>query len=498
MNVITAAEMRAIEKRAEAGGLTIPTLIERAGMALAQEAGRTQGRIIILAGPGHNGDDGVVAARLLVAGGRDVALYTVGRTGPGGAVSIAAESDADRSRLRSLLRDASVVIDALLGTGQNRRVEGPMAAIVETANAAGRPVSRIAADVPTGVNADTGAILGTAFRADATVAMGYAKVGDVIWPGAGHAGRLAVADLGLPEPEHVAVVAPGPRQVAGLLPGRPADGNKGTFGRVLIIAGSRPFVGAPALASLAALRAGAGLAQVALPGSIQIAVAAHALEPIFLPLPEEDGSLSPHAAKPLHDALAAARSVVVGPGLGLTDGTVSLLRDLLPVLATRPTVVDADALNALPRMEGWWQRLGPAVLTPHPGEMSRLTGLPIADIQSDRLGVARRFARRWGTVVVLKGAGTIVAGADERVAVIRTGGPNLATGGTGDVLSGIIGGLLAQGLMPWEGAVAGAYVHGAAGDEVARRLGAAGTLAGDLLPAIPLTRKMLENAEKEL
>jgi NAD(P)H-hydrate epimerase len=285
-----------------------------------------------------------------------------------------------------------------------------------------------------------------------------------------------------------------------LLPARGSNTNKGSFGRVLFVGGSRDFLGAPALSSIAAYRAGAGLVEVATLPSVQQNVAAHALEPIFAPLPEEDGRISPGAEPHIRDRLQQASALVYGPGMGLSESTVRLTHHILSMVGRaklRGAVIDADGLNALAQIDRWWEVEAPLVLTPHPGEMGRLTGLSVPEVQRDRVRLAQGKAREWGKVVVLKGAGTVVASPSGTVAINLTGGPNLASAGTGDVLSGIIGGLLAQGCPPWEAAVAGVYLHGRAGDELREKYGDAGTLAGDLLPVIPLVRRsILEEAEE--
>jgi NAD(P)H-hydrate epimerase len=253
------------------------------------------------------------------------------------------------------------------------------------------------------------------------------------------------------------------------------------------------------LSSIAALRAGAGLAEAAVLPLSQQVIAAHALEPIYTVLPDDDGHIAVEAAAVIRSVLPSSDAAVFGPGMGVTDATLHVTRELLSELRnadTKPAVIDADGLNALSRLPGWWTDLPTLVLTPHPGEMSRLTSLSIAEIQSDRVAVARRFAAEWRSIVVLKGAGTVIAHPDGRARINPTGGPNLATGGTGDVLSGIIGGLLAQRLTPWDAAVAGVFLHGLAGDRVAGRLGDAGTLAGDLLHEIPKARAALHEGER--
>lgn len=491
MKVVTAAQMRAAEDLLLSSGVSLSQLVARAGAALAEFISDTSppGPVLILAGPGHNGDDGLVAGASLQAEGLQVTLYTVGRTNavPFTGQHVRAEDDSDCSVLRALLPLHVTVVDSLLGTGQSRPVEGMLARIVRQVN--NSPAWKVATDIPTGVASDTGHVSGEAFRASATLAMGLVKLGSVLYPGASYCGDVAVADLDLRAPE-VQVNVLAPAEVAALLPDRPVDSNKGTYGSVLVAGGSARYLGAPMLSALGALRSGAGLAHLALPESIYQTVASHALEPVYLPLPESGGTVSADAAHALLPALSNIHSLVLGPGLGRSAGVTSFVH--AAVAAARsvpvPIVIDADGLNALCHIDRWWDEIGPAVLTPHPGEMSRLTGVPISEIQSDRLATASAQAKNWGATIVLKGAGTVVASPDGALTINPTGGPNLATAGTGDVLSGIIGGLLAQGSPPYEAATVGVYLHGLAGDLVARTLGDAGTLASDLLSRVPEAR----------
>lgn len=499
MKVVTAAEMQHIEQRVEAAGTPVATLAERAGQALADAVlERWPDRDwLVLAGPGNNGGDGLLTAAVLADRGLPGSVYSFRRDDiPPGAHRT--EDDPDLRTLRTLLSTKPVIVDCLLGTGSSRKPEGRLAEIIQQVNGADHPV--LAADVPTGVNPNTGAVPSVAMRAGRTLAFGFAKVGDVVYPGAAYAGALSVAPLGIPRElgHEIMLRVTGLGEVAAMLPPRKLDSNKGTYGRVLIVGGSHDFPSAPGLSSIAALRAGAGLAQAAVLDLSQRVIAAHALEPIFRVLPEESGHISRAAGASIRDALPAADAVVFGPGMGTSDETVALTLDLLRMLREHggpPAVVDADGLNALSRHPEWWKDAPTLVLTPHPGEMSRLTGRSIGEIQSDRVGTAREFSALWQCVVVLKGAGTIVARPDGQACVNPTGGPNLATGGTGDVLSGIIGGLLAQGVGAWDAAVAGAYLHGLAGDRIAATLGDAGTLAGDLLREIPKARLAIRGGE---
>lgn len=504
MRVVTARQMRQIEEDAVRAGISLDDVMQCAGNAVAEAVRPLGGPVLILAGPGNNGGDGLIAARALRATGVAVTVYTIGRDTPlSSLVRVRAEDDADQQQLRQLARESAVIVDALLGIGQNRPPEGLLAAILNATNHAGKHAHRVAIDIPTGVSTDTGAVPGVAFDANRTICIGLAKIGDVLYPGAAYAGEIEVAGVGLPELSDVSVdvAVPAARDIAHLLPRRGANSNKGTFGRLVFCGGSHNFLGAPALSAMASYRAGAGLVELAVIPPVQQAVAAHMTEAVFQPLAARDGYISSSAASAIEQTWRHADALVFGPGMGLTDDTVELTSRLLAALSghrLHGTVIDADGLNALSQIEGWWQHHFPLVVTPHPGEMSRLTGLSIDRIQSDRLAVAREHAQKWGAVVVLKGAGTVVASPEGQIRINPTGGANLATAGTGDVLSGIIGGLLAQGCAPFDAAVAGAYLHGRAGDIVRERFGNAGTVAGDLLSAIPLARQSILGEAGEL
>jgi len=497
--------MRAIEETAGRLGLPIPRLIERAGRAVDSAARDLApvGPALILAGPGNNGSDGLTAARRMHGRGESVTVYAFRRPDLSGYAGpyVRAEDDETGERLRRLLGRSAVVIDALLGTGQSRPAEGALARILDTVEDARSDARQyIAVDIPTGVDADSGRVLGPVFRAGATICMGFLKRGVVTYPGATYAGRLLIAGLGI-DPSlapTVGVQIHGDGDIMSVLPYRSAEGNKGSSGRLLSIGGSADFVGAPTLVALGAYRAGAGLVEVAIPAAIRDAVSAHAFEPVYRLLPDDQGRIAPPAADALVDAAERARAIALGPGMGLSDGTVDFVRRLMHSLrdaGPRAVLVDADGLNALARIDKWWDVDLPRILTPHPGEMARLTEKSIQEIQTDRIGVAREYAARWNSVVVLKGAGTVVAEPNGDVTVNTTGGPNLATAGTGDVLSGIIGGLLAQGCSLGDAAVAGVYIHGRAGDIVRSRRGDAGTVASDLLGAVTAARLSLSGGD---
>ncbi|MDO8617071.1 MAG: NAD(P)H-hydrate dehydratase [Dehalococcoidia bacterium] len=516
MKLVTVADMQRLEREA---GVPVPQLMENAGLAVAQEAWLLLGelaerRILVLVGPGNNGGDGLVAARHLKDWGAEVITYLLKARGEDDAnlasllerqaPIVLAEEDAAEGykRLGEALGGAELVIDALLGTGRARPIEGPLAQVLDRlrdARAGRLPPRLLAVDLPTGLDADTGAVDPHCVAADHTAALAWSKVGLHLLPGSQYAGRVEVVDIGIP-PELGATVQTElltQRWAREMLPERPAAAHKGTFGSALVIAGSPRYTGAPYLACMAALRAGAGLVTLACGRSIYPMLAAKLVEATFEPLDDQDGQLSAQEAGAVRRALEQGYgSVLVGPGLGQGGYVQAFMKAVLPMLSAeeglRGLVIDADALNNLSRIERWWALVrAPAVVTPHPGEMSRLTGLPVNEVQADRLGAARRFAAEWGVAVLLKGAPSIVAAPDGRVRVNPFTNPALATAGTGDVLAGTIAGFIAQGVEPFEAAALGLYVSSLAGEHLRRELGSAGMIAGDLLPALPRAMKEL-------
>lgn len=509
MKLVTADQVRALEQAAAEAGRPPGVLMEEAGLAVAQETWMALGLIadrsvLVLVGPGNNGGDGLVAARHLADFGAKVGVYllrsrseddpnyrqVIERNIPVGQI----EDDPDLAGLREALDGADAVVDALLGTGRARSIEGPLAAMLDALRerqARSDPPLVVAVDLPTGVDADTGSADVRAVRADLTVTLGFAKAGLYSLPGAERAGRVQVVDIGIP-PEAARDL---PYElldtpwVKARLPQRPRGANKGTFGRILVCGGSERYIGAPRLCAAGAYRAGGGLVTIACPRSIAGAVAAKLDEATYLPLPEQDGLVDGAASTDVRREASAYDVLVVGPGLGRGAGPSRFVREMLLAPAPagpRAAVVDADALNALADEPRWWERLAlPATLTPHPGELSRLLGRPIGEIQADRLGTAVACARSWGHVVVLKGAYTVVAAPDGRACVSPFALPALASAGTGDVLAGAIAGLLGQGMTPFEAAACGVYLHAQAAADVCEEIGDRGLLASDLTGALP-------------
>lgn len=519
VKVVTVAQMQALEDASERAGRSKDTLMENAGLACAQQVRRHMGgaagrKALLLIGPGNNGADGLVIARHLRRWGAEVCCYVVrGRPdhdpkmadAQGYDVAVVdAADDADLSGLGELLASCQVVVDAILGAGRYRPLDGVMgdvAALVNRHRRQRADLHVVAVDLPTGVNPDTGAADENTLVADVTLALCYPKFGIATFPGAAYAGRIVVLGIGLPIQALDGIDLPvewmSDSAAADLLPARPLDSHKGTYGHLLIVAGSRNFVGASVLSATAAHRVGAGLVTLATPESVYPIAASKLTETIHLPLPEDtDGRVDISAADVIRERMHSYSALAVGCGLGWSDGTVSFMeRLLLPVnddshesrISLPPTVIDADGINNLSRCENWASRLrANAVLTPHPGEMSTLTGTSTAQVQADRLAVAGDSAAQWGQTVLLKGAHSIVASPDGRQCILPFANPALAAGGTGDVLTGIIGGLLAQGLRPYDAARLGGYLHGTAGEVARDSMGSAGVVASDLLLHTPM------------
>lgn len=511
MKLVTSEEMRALERAAVESGTSEAQLMEEAGLAVAQEAwmllGTLEGRrIVVLVGPGNNGGDGIVAARHLAEWGAEVIAYLPRARRDESMLAEFAErdipigrgeEDTDFAQLESLLGSADLVVDALLGIGQKRPIapDEPIAGALtrlQQARKSYSPPKLIAVDLPSGVDADSGAVDVFAVTPDLTVTFGLPKVGMYQAPASGFVGRVQVIDIGIPKAaqEAVSLELLTARWAATALPVRPESANKGTFGKVLVVGGSRNYVGAPRLAATGAYRAGAGLVTIVCPDAVYSLIAGSISEATWLPQPAtEMGGLPGETAIALRNAWHDYEAAVIGPGIGDTEATRAFLWATLPDLAAElpnGVVFDADALNAIASMPDAAERMPTnAVLTPHPGEMARLMGLTVAEVQGRRLETAKSAAQKYGCTVVLKGAHTVIAAADGRARLSPFANPLLATAGSGDVLAGIIGGYLGQGLTSFEAACLGVYVHAAAGESLSVEYGASGLLAGEIADRLP-------------
>ena len=530
MKLVTVSQMQAIEKEADSKGLTFDQMMQNAGQGLAEVVAdlfvdEEQLEIVGLVGPGNNGGDALVALTALAEEGWKASAFLVKRkkddlikrfTEAGGQI-IPSEKDDSFFHLSSFLETADVLLDGVLGTGIKLPLKKEVAELLSEVNDLLESLDEsplvIAVDCPSGVDCDSGEVADETIHADITVTMAAVKQGLLKLPAFEYVGELKVVDIGLPVDlpslKNLQTEVVDEDSVSALLPERALDSHKGTFGTALIAAGSVNYTGAVVLAGEAAYRAGAGLVQLAIPASIHGAVAGQVPEATWVLLPHSTGVISSSASEVLLKNVERATALLIGPGLGTENTTKEFIENLLAGKSTPkkpaigfvheesdskeaeknslpPTVVDADGLRLLAQVKDWHAKLpAPAILTPHPGEMSALTGLSKEEIQEDRQAIASKFAKEWGHVVVLKGAFTVIAAPDGKTTIIPVASPALARAGTGDVLAGLIVGLRAQGLDAYDAAVACAWIHAQAGLYVADDLGAtASVMASDVLNSI--------------
>jgi ADP-dependent NAD(P)H-hydrate dehydratase / NAD(P)H-hydrate epimerase len=532
MKLVTTAQMQAIEKEADTGGLSYNQMMENAGIGLAEiildlYPDEEKVKVFGLVGPGNNGGDTLIALAELAEGGWSAHAYLVKRKKDelvkrlleaGGEVSSASD-DESFENLEMGLSESDILLDGVLGTGfklpLKEDIGNILAETTSILSELGESPLVVAVDCPSGVDCDTGEVADEAIMADITVTMAAVKGGLLQFPAFEYIGELKVVDIGLPHDldalQGLNIEVAEEQLVASLLPERPMDAHKGTFGTALIVAGSLNYTGAPLLAGLAAYRVGAGLVTMAVPAPLHSALAGQFPEATWILLPHEMGVVSENAAEVLVKNLERATALLVGPGFGTEDKTREFIEDLLTGKSASkkvtshigfiksdsgkkdvkagslpPLVFDADGLKLLAKIKDWQALLpAPAILTPHPGEMSVLTGLSVEEIQADRRGVAGKYAKEWGHVVVLKGAFTIIASPDGRMTIIPVATPALARAGTGDVLAGLIVGLRAQGVDAYEAALVGAWIHARAGLYAADDMGTtASVLAGDVLDSV--------------
>ena len=508
MWLVTPEQMKELDRQTiQEANIPGPTLMERAGTGVVNQLVKHYGspkgkKAVVFCGKGNNGGDGLVIARLLQAKG---AVLKVVMMAPYQDLSKDAKMMyrrfkkkakpsqilvlPNREKLESVTQNAHLIIDALLGTGLSSLIHEPYASAIEAINAS--EGYTVAVDLPSGLNSETGAVLGTAVQANLTVTLGCPKIGLYVGEAIDRVGSIQMVDIGIPS-EFIKKIRPPaqlltPELIRPLIPKRRASSHKGTFGHAGIVAGSPGKAGAPALAALGALRIGTGLVTVATPETVMPIVETKLLEVMTLALPETpDRLLGLEAASALQDFCQNKSALAFGPGIGVAPSTANLLWDLLPQLEI-PCVLDADALNnIISHLDVFSHMKQPPVLTPHPGEMARLLAhTSTKSINTDRIGIAKAFAMQHHVILVLKGANTVIANPDGQIAVCPTGNPGMASAGMGDVLTGMIAGFIAQGLTAWDAARAGVYLHGLAGDIASLIQGEPGLIASDLLSNIP-------------
>ncbi len=515
MRVATAKQMAAIDRRTIEGGVPGPELMERAGREIVRRALdlfpdlAPPASVAVCCGKGNNGGDGLVMARLFSGLGFRVSVMLLalpedlsddarlnhGRL-PSQVDVLTPPPERWPDRWAQLCQEAELAVDAVFGTGIEPPLRGPYVELLRAFNRQLVPV--LSVDIPSGVSGDTGAVDPVAVLADATVTVGLPKLGLLLPPGRDHVGELAVVDIGFTEDAVRAETSDRhwltAEEYAHLLPDRRSDAHKYSSGTVLALAGSRRFGGAAVLTGLGALRSGAGLITVAVPESLEVPVRVGLPEALVAPLPAgAEGAVAPAARADLDRLLERQRALAAGPGLGDEPGTTRLVADLLTEVEL-PLVVDADAFTAFGRLDREPRfRSAEVVLTPHPGELSRVIGLSSAEILERRLDLAPELARRWGVTLLLKGSPSLVAAADGRVHLNATGDDSLAHGGTGDVLTGLIGGLLAQGCSGLEAALLGAWLHGRAGELAGLAGSRRSVLAREVADHLPQAYASLED-----
>ncbi len=532
MIVLKPEEMRKVDKRAIEAGFPDILLMETAGRGVAEKARLVlhgenhdhhqeindqnfkqtgnpgRGKVLVIAGKGNNGGDGLVAARYLDIWGYNVKIlmlseednltgsplvnYRLSKVRNIDIYTVTASEEGYLEDAENLIFKADLVIDAILGTGIKGDVREPYSSLIDLINQFASSV--IAVDIPSGIDGENGDILGNAVIADYTMTMAYPKIGLVVYPGREHCGEIEVIDLGVPiefaleqEPQHFVLDY---EEASSLLPQRPVNSHKGTFGKVGVIGGSSGMAGAPALTGLAALKIGSGLVRVAVPENVQGTVAGYSPEIITVGLKGMESLLKVEDLNIIEKLMEQSSVIALGPGLGVSDRTTKVVSKILQEFQS-PVVLDADGINSLRDLDLLSERRGSLVMTPHPGEMARLLDKDIEEIQSRRIDFSREFASKYNVYLILKGAATVIALPDGNIYINPSGNQGMATAGSGDVLTGLITGLLAQGMNIEEAAILGPYLHGMAGDLATDQISSYSMIAGDIISYIPETIKYL-------
>jgi NAD(P)H-hydrate epimerase len=515
MFLVTASQMQDIDRQTiESFGIPGLVLMENAGRGavdflLKRFKDIKTKKIAVVAGRGNNGGDGFVIARYLMEKGMIVNTFLLSSkkkvAGDAKVNMELAQKLCDRSRTCSIFEipDADtfkkqksrilhhdLFIDAILGTGLNSDVRGVFKDAIELINSARQPVFSI--DIPSGLHSDTGQPLGIAVKANATATFAFAKTGQLLYPGHSYTGDLNVIDIGIPnfivQEKNIKLSLIEKKDIAACFKPRDTQSHKGSFGHLLVIAGSTGKTGAASLCANAAMRCGTGLVTLGVAKSLNERIEPQVIEPMTHPLPEkEKGVLSDHCFDEIQTLLKGKQALALGPGIGIRRNTKKLVHKLIEKSAV-PIIIDADAINCIAeKPEVLLRKNVPAILTPHPGEMARLCDMTTLDIQADRIGIASQFSKKFNTIVVLKGAQTVVSFPDGRSSICPTGNPGMASGGMGDVLTGMIAGFCAQGFSPEKASLAGVYIHGLSADILSKDIGAFGFVAMDMIQMIPKT-----------
>ena len=523
MKVVTSQEMREIDRRTiEEFGIAGQVLMERAGMAVASKVKElfTQRKTIVLAGGGNNGGDGIVVARELFNSGWHVKVLLFAKQNKLSPDCLSQFRSAKRAGVPVEIRTgitggdlhSALVVDALFGTGLNKEIKGNLTEVILSLNRSDSPV--LSVDIPSGISADSGQVMGVAVKADYTVTFGLPKRGHLLYPGADYAGKLFIENIGFPEElltsDDLTVELLEKQYISQLIPERPKYSHKGDYGHVLVVAGSKGKTGAAFMAAKACMRAGAGLVTVGVPESLGDVVQSRVTEEMTLSLSDAgDGTLSSKASSVILRFLAEKADVLcIGPGIGVSDETRKLLAEL--VTSSRAAmVIDADGINSIDDMALFGKAQAPVILTPHPGEMARLLSKKTSppgrgsrksgakglrtQIEQERIITALSFSQETGAYILLKGVPTVLAEPGGRAYINPTGNPGMATGGTGDVLTGMVSSFIAQGMNPTDGGILGVYMHGLAGDIAADKKGEHSLIASDIIDFLPEAFKCLKD-----
>ncbi len=515
MLLVTANEMQEMDQKTiHSFGIPGLVLMENAGkgavdVLLSKIKDKNIKKIAVLAGRGNNGGDGFVMARYLMEKGFmvtafllaskkavkgdakiNLALFETLCNHSTGSTLVEIKNEEELKTKKTWILHHDLFIDAILGTGLNSDVRGMIKDVVELMNGSEKPVFSV--DIPSGLNSDTGKLMGTAVNAFATATFAFAKAGHILYPGNIHTGALSIIDIGIPkfitDEKKIQLRLIEKQDIAALFPPREFNSHKGSYGHLLVIAGSTGKTGAAALCADAAMRCGTGLVTLGVAKSLNPIMESLSLEPMTHPLPEkEKGFLSDNCLKDILDLVKGKQALALGPGLGTREGTKKLVYGLIEQSPV-PLVLDADAINCIAENPDILKKkTKAAILTPHPGEMARLFNLSTQDVQADRIGIARKLASEFDVTLILKGAQTLIALSDGNVFINPTGNPGMASGGMGDVLTGMISGFLAQGFSPEPASLAGVYIHGLCADILSKQMGGFGFMARDVINAIPKT-----------